>query len=155
MNQILAALRSIRLGAAVLVHGVMVRRSSLAGFDVDGKRGLDAIEAMQAIEAAVVDSSWPAPAAARVASKGPSVKSTKPKTLFAVMVEAVADIRGMATMNIRRSQGAVESVIVSCSAGKGVTAEQHQAAAKRVAQALRNNGHIVTAVGSDVLAFAA
>ena len=145
---ILTALRSIRFGASVLVAGVVVVRSSLLGFDVAGQRGLDASEALGAIEAAVVDASWPAP----MSLKRHALKSTKPLSFYGKMTLAVLPHRGVYGMNLRMVR---DGVAISVSAGKGVSADEHRLAASFVAEALRNDGHAAIASGSDVLVLAA
>ena len=148
MNQILAALHLIALGATVLVCDVAVRRSSLAGFDVAGERGLDSGEATQAIEAAVVDASWPDPAAIQVAAKQPLGK---------VVSAVIAMVRDDSRIQVvdQPLAGGFERVVVKCSSKLGVTVGDHRAVATRVAGALRKCGLIVVTEGAKVVVMAA
>lgn len=165
MNTILAALRSIVLGAAVLVSGVSVTRSSLLGFDVAGKVGLDASEALQVIEALVVDASWPAPVTVRVvptlasvraaATKAAPVKAPRAKSapsFYAKVVDAVKAHRNLGTLNLRNAplRDHSDHVVIDVLASKGAMAGQHAEVALVLARALLLDGFAARAVGSDV-----
>jgi hypothetical protein len=152
MNTIFASLRTIAFGAAVLVAGVMVRRSSLLGFDVGASRGLDATEAMQAIEAAIVDQSWPAPSARAVR---PGVASTSRRaSLMATVIDASKGLRGVTIRNAPLA-GGYERVAVSCSAGRGCSRDEHMMVARSVAATLRGEGLTAVVDGSTVIVMAA
>ena len=159
MNTILAALRSIVLGAAVLVSGVSVTRSSLLGFDVAGKVGLDDVEALQAIEALVVDAGWIAPVSVRIVPKMitlPVVKAAsarRAEPLRAVVQDAIEHLRGTGTMAIKDDPmaGGYPRVVVTCSAKLGVTVGEHQAMVEKVKTALRRVGLVVATEGRKVI----
>ena len=159
MNTILAALRSIVLGAVVLVAGISVKRSSIDGFDVAGRVGMDDVEALQAIEALVVDASWPAPMSVRCVPKLAAVKAAPVKrepTFYAIVVDAVKAHRNLGSLNLRNAplRDGKSRVVVDVFASKGPMAGKHSEVAKILAQALLNDGYAAVASGSDVHVFA-
>lgn len=156
MNQILAALRSIILGATVVVAGVTVARTSLLGFDVGAAHGLDAMEALQAIDAAIVDQSWPAPVASRASRPG-VVSTAGRESLYSRTINAVKGLRGLATMTLRSAplMGGTARMSISCSAGRGCSRDEHVMAARQVVAALCGEGLNAAADGSTVYVLAA
>lgn len=141
-------------GAPVFVSGVKVLRSSLFGFDLLGWRGLTIKETTALIESTVAVAGQVVTVPTQQARRWARTKYAP--TFFAKVIDAVKPYLSLGAFACRRSPSTTgrDRVIVLCSAGKGVTGDQHMRVAQQLARALRNDGHMVDVDGCEVQVFA-